>query len=403
MAIKYPGSDDSAITGGLAGILAATAFGGPVGAAIGIGAGLLSERMHRSELDVLADDYDAVQSYGSSIQDSIKATAPFVQQYAKDDPSYMEQLTSISEDAARSQQLAQHYDPQIRAAGLQQLTNVGARMDALHNDLQDRTQTLTDAVTAQEGKMRDHFQTEFEGAQAKARDGNALADQAMTMVNNDKAKGWTGDPETKAILLKVMGVGSREVNMDAVGASLGIPGIGINMDFNSFKPSYDQAVKIIEAYRQNVVKSSSDYAAQVAQLAHQNGFGFEADKDGKVTVRNIGSVVQNFLQVKPTSGGGPANDKPPPEDPIQNPAIARSPLGKLINKAAEGAGNVDLRPPPSGLTPEAMQTFNNNVNTANDAAAKIGAEASAATKAWINKHVRRNGGRNAPQLQRPTN
>ena len=295
--LKGTPKDDSLLSGGLAGILAATVFGGPIGAAIGIGAGLLEHRMNRNELDIASDDYDAIQKYGDSIQQQITNTGPYVDQVGDPSGSDHEQLASISEDARRAQEFADHYDPQIRAAGVQQLTNVGQRLDAWHNSLEGRTQTLADQRYQAENAMATHYQTEFEKTQDSLRTMNADADQAVYLANTvgvDKT-------ETKTAAMKLLGMTTKEGDQDAVSWNIGLLGTGAGGTLNQFKPDYDEFMKIVESYRATHIASAADYIKQIVGTAHKQGFEFNTSAEGQVSVRSVNSAVQNFRQMQPTS------------------------------------------------------------------------------------------------------
>lgn len=353
---------DSILSGGLAGILAATVFGGPIGAAIGIGTGLMSERMHRNELDILTDDYDAIQKYGDSIQQQITNTAPYLDQVGSPDGADHEQLNSIAEDARRAQEFSTHYDPQIRAAGIQQLTNVGQRLDAFHNSVQARTEHLADQRYEAESALATHFQTEFEKTQDRVRQLNADADQAMYLVNNV----GVDTPETKTALMKLLGMTTKEGDQDAVSWNIGLLGTGAGGQMNGFNPTYDEAIKIIESQRATQIKASSDYIQQIVSTAHQAGFEFNTSAEGQVSVRSVNSAVQNFRQMQP-SGTAPAPTVP---------AIKSEGATQMV--PALGGGGI-----PSG--PQVMK----GVDDATDAVSKFGADAVEQAKAFIHQNVRR--------------
>jgi len=331
---QIPGSsDNSLLTGGLAGILASTVFGGPIGAAVGIGAGLLSSRMHRSELDLLTDDYNAVQDYGSKIQDQVKTMQPFVDRYGGDFKDiYSTQLTNISDEAARAQQLAQHVDPMFRQAGLAQLANTGSKIDALHADIEAKTQKQADTVAAQEEDMRKHFQSEFETTQTKTRQLISDADEAQMAIHDDPK---IEKVQTKFALMKMLGMTSREAKLDAGSFSIGLLGTGFDKEFDLFSPSYDEAVKMIENKRATEIKNNTDYMQQIIGLAAQNGFHFGADADGKISVHNVGSVVQRFREMGAfqTPGTVPPGSRPAEPgtkfDPNQLPGNAEN-LGGAV-------------------------------------------------------------------------
>lgn len=343
--LKEGVSGDSAFTGGLAGILASTVFGGPVGLAVGLGTGILSNRMQRSELDVLADDYEGIQKYASSIQDQINATSGYVDQYGDPSGSDRMQLDSISREMLRANDLAQRVDPNIRAVGLQQLTNAANRFDAFHSDLESRTQKLADDQLAAEQKVADHFQSEFEGTQAKVRDANDLANRAQMLVADDHD---IKNPQTKAVLMQMFNISQREADQDAMSWSVGLLGTGLSGDVNDFNPTYDQALKMIETYRATTIASGKQYLSQIVDLAHQSGYEFGASKDGTINVRNINSVVQQFKSVQPTSVAAPS----------PAPASTPSPTDALNNamnggQAAPAPGQRTLSAPSGGKYPTA--------------------------------------------------
>jgi hypothetical protein len=331
--MKAP-DDYSLISGGLAGILAASVFGGPVGAAIGLGTGLLSQRMHRNELDILADDYEAVHSYGSSIQDQVKTTSSYLDRLdasGYDSSADREQLGSISEEAARAQHLSQHYDAGIRQAGLQQLTNTGAKFDALYGDINARTKDLADKQYAIENEQRLHYQNEFESTQNQVRELTANANQARMLLKGDPS---VSKVETKSALMHLLGMTTREADQDAASFSIGLLGTAYQKQLDDFSPSYSDAVKIIESVEQTKLKAASDYLGQLVQTAEHQGYAFAQNTDGKVTVKTINSVIQQFRAGAPfqTPGATPGKPAEPGTkfDPTQLPSDAENLGGAVV-------------------------------------------------------------------------
>jgi hypothetical protein len=250
--------------------------------------------------------------------------------------------------------LAEHYNPQIRQAGLQQLVNTSAKFDALHNEITTRSQALLDTVSKQEENQRLHFQSEFEKTQTKVREQIADADQAQRALHDDPK---IANIETKFALMKMVGMTPREAKLDAGTFSIGLLGTGVSKDFDNFNPTYDEAVKMIETQRATQIKANTDYMQQIVQLAAHAGYTFAADSDGKVTVHNIGSVVEQFKQAQPLEAGPPQSSVGTIAPPITNPSIAASPLGGTINNILTSKGMESAVPPPSGLTPDMVKNL----------------------------------------------
>jgi hypothetical protein len=368
-------SSDSIIGGGLAGLLAGTVFGGPIGALVGLGTGLLSERMRRNDMDILAEDYNGIQEYSSGILQRMNASRDYVNTYGDPSGSDQEQFDNIYKDVEAASKLAQHYDATLRQSGLAQLTNAGARLDAFHNDLEARTQGLADASEAASQKEMDYLQGEMGGTQNKVREVNDLVNRAQILVNADRN---IEKPETKSILMQVMGMTVRDANQDADNVSIGAFGGGYSFDVNKFNPSYSDAIKMIESVRQTTLKSGIEYMGQISQLAEKRGYTFTQSDDGTIRAHSINSVVQQFRQSQAVPGDGP----PAPSLGDTATSIADSILHPMQGKAS---GELDAM---GNLIDKGVQRVE-----------QFGRDSVEAGKLWLNRINLRN----SHNAKRPTN
>ena len=390
--VGAPGKEESIFSGGLAGLLAATVFGGPIGAAVGLGTGLLADRMRRDSIDIAVDDQNAIHQYGSQIMQSIEATAPYVATF---DPSYQNQFETIAEQVKRGSDLANHYDPKIRETGMQQLQQADANLRSFNEGLTARTNSLADREFAAQQKGADYYQGRIDLTQDKLREAQSLHDQAMYQINNL----GPADPATKATLMNLIEMSPREADENKIGVSGGLPfGIGsASFDINSWKPTLDQAYKIAASVKETKIKSLSDYVGQLAQAAQQQGYTFTATKDGSIKVgTNINAVIQKYRAVEATrtdSSPAPANEQSTADKVIGATETA-------VNTVAREAGKVDLSQP--GYTGAFLKNAYDSAASAGgklvDEGAKAGSDAAAGVMQWIHNATNR-----TKKAKRPTN
>jgi len=381
--VGYGSTSESAISGGLAGLLASTVFGGPVGLAIGLGAGLLSEKMRRTAIDVAMDDQSAIQDYGSSIQQSMSNSADYVHRYGDPSGSDEVQFKTLSDHVTRATALSQHFNQQLRDTGLKEMSSADASLGAFQKDLESRTQVKADREYATLRQGAEYYQGIIDNHQDQQRALFSKVEQA----NNQVGTLGPDDPLTKASMMDLVNMNPRAANADAYQVSGGLPfGIGnVSFDVNQWHPTPDQAYKLIASIRETTIKSMGDYIASVTDNAKQHGYTFDATPDGIKVGNQILSTIQDFRATPGVTGGPTGSGSSAPAS--TNPA----PLGPAFDKANSAIRGADYSAFTNKPAPENSAINNPLIQDVE----KKGSEAINQTMQFIHRRTNR--------TKRPTN
>lgn len=152
------GLDDQSKTNAITTAIGASALFGPIGLLLGAGVGLLSKRLHESELDRAIAGYQADQDSSNKLRELFAADMAFDAQLYED-PRVTDidrrQHQMIASRAERAQVLMQHPDPAVRDRGMQLMEEAGRQREAWLEDIEGRTETLADVERDRAWKLED--------------------------------------------------------------------------------------------------------------------------------------------------------------------------------------------------------------------------------------------------------
>jgi hypothetical protein len=155
---RVAGLDDQSKTRAGATAIGASAIFGPVGLLIGAGVGLLSKRLHKSQLDI------AVSQYNADLETAEKVSQLFAQDMEFDRELYDDarvtdidrrQHAMIDSRMQRAQVLLQHPDPQVRAQGLQLMNQAAEQREVWLEDIETRAEKVGDDERNRAWKLED--------------------------------------------------------------------------------------------------------------------------------------------------------------------------------------------------------------------------------------------------------
>lgn len=308
----------SAVTGGLAGILA-TAVLGPVGLAIGAGMGINAQRLKRNAIDRTAADIQASDLFASRISDQLNNSAEYAKTYGTEQD--LSQLSDIAQSVIRYKELAQHHDPQIRSMALAQLAAQDSRMDAWKEDIESRTETIAD----RDFDMRRELAKEYRAQVTIEHD--ALEDTALSsqrLLNMLDKHG--ADSEIVQGLARdyvEFTLKEAEASGAAVGFNIGIASGSFNTGVT--KLTAQEIHDMVSATESADRKIRGQRIAMIQQQAQEDGFAINL-KDGKLNVEDTNtalqdfkidvpaippeakSAIQQFLNPEASAPGGPVED-----------------------------------------------------------------------------------------------
>ena len=154
------------------GALSGAVFGGPLGLLIGAGTGLLTNRLHQSQLDAAAAEegsrQEAISGFTREFANAYDRAAGMVS--AEADPRAQEmdraQLEQIGSRYAKGQQLLQHPDPQVRDLAVREMVAANNDVAAWLKDMESREEQVADRELARQRKLADDI-AQFERDMAK--------------------------------------------------------------------------------------------------------------------------------------------------------------------------------------------------------------------------------------------
>jgi len=394
-AIGWP---EGLATGAVAGFV----FGGPIGAAVGIGQGILAKRLRQNELDAAAADQrilselDEQQTRASAAVHKIGATRFDTAQAEDLDRRY-----------GSLRALTLSHDPDVRARAMEGLAAHGAETSAFIEDVETRTEKIFDdsvsIMDAAATDMRDRFTKGLDAGRAA----QATSEEAHRLLSDPNFN--PNSTLGRARLVQLMGSTPREMFADPAGyedalASLGegIPFVqqwlaykAGKMDAADFKFTKDEWRNIFHATNiagrnitEQVTRDAAGFAMKLDQAAESIGHA--------PPVSYLDRIVTGKVQEGPSVSGTPggySEAQAAPGDTGGGPATAPAggpagaPGGKgLIETVIEKLGQFERDP--VGTTERAVESGVTRAVTGDiapagaDLGARLGQQARDSAKAW---------------------
>lgn len=338
----------AATTGGLAGILAGSVLGGPVGLGVGLISGLASQRLRQNLIDRTAADIQSTTRYGNRIMEQLNNSVEYAQQFGSE--TDVAQLGDIAASVARLQELANHYDPQIRQQALGQLMAQDARVDAWREDIESRTEFEADRVFSARQERAKEIRQAFEYEQSQITE-LAVDSESMLQMLHDLG---ADDPvvQANARAYADFTLAEAEAGGASMGLSLGI----LNANWNSLDHKFTaDEIRQLVAGRQKAVQAVRGQRMQeLMQQAEADGFVVN-QQQGSWSVDDANLAIQKFRsevpavepvtpsevrQARPTqSGRGASKVRPTEQQSIMEATGLADEMAKRDREFVEGRRN----------------------------------------------------------------
>jgi hypothetical protein len=381
-------------------------FGGPIGAAIGGGVGLISELTRRSEIDSLASEMVETQEIDENIQRQMSRTDSFVREFG--DPIDIRQAEEFQGMYDKYHIMAQSLDPSVREKALVQLQSLESAMSTKQSDLVGKYRTDAQAYTARRQTVGDAHKAQLQSLQEETRNKQEQFLNAYAQVNSFK-----DDPSNPAAQISVRQVlqGSlRDMGQDAFNVSFAPLGVGFSKTFNEKVFTYDEMMKIIGGAQRASMGMITKQLQMQEQVMKAQGYEF-VNEEGVFNVYDTGNIASTFLESAPErSSGQPTTPAPAPvvEEPSASTQIGRTvgeTIGAVPGQVSDFFGGV--METPTAAAGRAYQGAKTAVEAAMEDAAEGAKGVVDSTKTFLEESARREAElrayRRKQRANRPTN
>jgi len=277
----------AALTGGLGGILAASALGGPVGLGVGVATGLIAQRFRQNEIERTAADIQSVSRFGSRIGQQLENMVPYAQEFGTEQD--VSELGDIAASVGRLKELANHYDPQIRLEALKEMMKQDQRIDFFKQDLQGRTREESDRVwearKERAAELRESVKFENEALTELA-----VSSESLLQMVNDLG---IDSPAVQAKAREYANFTLAEAEAGGANVSLNLGIASASFNQLDYKFTEDEIYKMVAGRQKAVGDIRKQRIMQLQEEAQQDGF-IVNQADGKWNVEDANLTIQNF-------------------------------------------------------------------------------------------------------------
>jgi hypothetical protein len=270
--------------------------------------------MQQSEIDANAASIKDSAKLGMAFQDTLKQSVPYFAQYG--DAGDKQHLSNLMTMQQRYEEASMSSDPDTRAEAAVQMGALQEHLMTYIGGVQSRDQEKQDEVLALRGKMRDNYEARLNGFSDQALAAQTTRDTTIEFINAQDSRGnqLITDPAALSAVRGLAGASLRDMGADAVSASIGIPFIGsFSKDFNDHKWTYDQAIKLANAFARGQTTAVTKASAATIEQMQQQGFVPQATEKGGVSVNDVNALrIESFRNI---SGTVPTSAAPPAPQP----------------------------------------------------------------------------------------